>query len=338
MNETDELNDTPENEPADEYDADADEMADETPVARLDDEAEGAEDIAGETAADADEEADDSDAEPEADFENEPEDGDGFDDESIYEGIQLGDEMPPDDFDGVLNMGAALDVDAALASVAALPDVVAERTAQEEAERARIEAEAQAREADASRRATHYFARPPRVALQRGRLSSVIPALVLIATGAWLTLTLTTSEEQTLETGSTALVIAGGLGLMMLAYWIGSGRWSRGACFGGLFILLSAAVLVFLTQDDTLQADGWPMLIVAGGVAALLTALLAQPTSGRLIFTGLALVVAGLLALFVVTSDTLLDDLNDYGAIMGGVALVATLILMALPVLAGRRG
>ena len=120
------------------------------------------------------------------------------------------------------------DIDAALAAVASLSEMMPER-----------EAEAQAR-AD-SQQGTPTFVpempMPPLTTLKRGQLGSIVPALLLIGFGAWLTLTTTSG------TPPDPLLVAGrdrrrDHAVTLLAQWIGTGRWSRGVLFFALLVLL----------------------------------------------------------------------------------------------------
>lgn len=252
------------------------------------------------------------------------------------DGEHTDDDSPADDAEPLP------DIDAALASVAALPDVIAEQEAAERAEQERIEAEQravaaaqQAAEEEAARRASHYYPHPPRVTVERGQLASVAAAISLIGVGAWLTLTLTTTGEMP-EPGLLGLVLGGVLGVMMLAYWLTSERWGRGSLFGGLTLLLSGGLVFFVLQADGLGVDGWPLLIVAPGVALLLTALLSQPFSGRLLFAGVILALAGIAGL-VVTTATIAPDLRDTAQAAWPFVLGIAMILLFLPAVLTRK-
>jgi len=228
-----------------------------------------------------------------------------------------------------------LDIDAALASVADLDQIMAEQEAAEAEERARQEAQARAAEEAARQRDAYYFARPPLPTLVRGRVNSVVPAVVLIAIGAWLTFTL--ANNGAVNPGLLGVVLMGGLGVILLAQWLASGRWSRGAVFGALGILISIGVIIFLVQTNEMGADGWPLIIVGLGAAILLSALLSQVTQGRLIFTGGALIAAGLVMLAVTTGviDAGIVDLirQSWPVVLG-----AALFLLLLPLVVRRRG
>ncbi len=247
-----------------------------------------------------------------------------------------------------LSFASDFDIEAALAAVGSLEDVIAEREAQEAAERARLDSlrlaeeerqEAKRREDEEYARwiASYHFARPPLMRLQRGQPASVIPALLLIASGAYLTFSLTLSELP--PAPELMAVLLGGLtGLILLAHWLNSGRWARGALFAGLAILLSGGAWGYLTLPGGLEpADGWGVLIAAGGVAMILTALLALPPMGRLIPLGLASIAGGA---FMIAAQTGLLDSTLLTVIrqQAVVVLVAALVFMVLPLLFRRRG
>ena len=77
---------------------------------------------------------------------------------------------------------------------------------------------------------------PPLTTLKRGQLGSVVPALLLIGLGAWLTLTTTSGTPP--DPLLVAAVVVGGIVVSLLAQWLGTGRWSRGALFFALLLLL----------------------------------------------------------------------------------------------------
>lgn len=228
------------------------------------------------------------------------------------------------------------DVDAVLASVAQLEDVIAEQEATEQAERERLEAEAHAAEEEARRKANHYFPRPSTTQIERGQMASVVPALILMGIGAWLTLTLTTSDAG-LETGTARLVATGGIGATLVAYWFSSRRWASGALFAGLGLLLCAGTIIMLTGVDNLRAEGWPLFSVALGLAALLTAFLSQRAGRGWSFVGISLTLAGLTGL-AVTTGSFGDSLVSAAELAWPVLLVFCVILLALPLAFRRRG
>lgn len=224
-----------------------------------------------------------------------------------------------------------LDIDAALASVASLSDVIAQREAEEAAERERQQAEAR-------RWASYRFEHPPLATLRRGQITSLVPALLLMALGAWLTFANTTGDAP--DSGLVALAILGGLGLILLLFWLQSGRWARGALFAGLTLTGAAGLMAYLTQFDGPGVEGWPLLIAVPGAAAFLSGILARPADRQLAFTGLALTAGALLMLAFTTgiiAEALAADVDALIADYGWVALMVALVLLVLPLLLRRR-
>lgn len=227
------------------------------------------------------------------------------------------------------------DIDDALASVSSLSDVIAEQEAEEAAERRRQEEQEQAIAEAEKRREAYYFERPPAPVLVRGQTASVVPALLLMISGAWLTFAFTTADEPP-NLAIVLVMMAGAAGISMLAYWLSTERWSRGALFGGLAVLACGGVLLFLTQTDDPGTAGWPLLISGFGAAVVLSGLLAPPIQGRQIVAGLVLVVAGGAGLAVTTealSADIVDLIDDFGLIV----LVVLAGLLLLPGLIRRR-
>ena len=232
----------------------------------------------------------------------------------------------PEDTDGDFNFAENLDIDAALASVASLSDVIAEQEAEEAAEIARVEAQEEAQAEAERRRADYYFPRPPAMTLQRGQLASVIPALLLIALGAWLTFTLSTADTAP-STATIGLISAMALGVMLVGYWLSSERWLRGALFGGLSLIFLSGALLVITPE------GWPLLLAAVGGAMLLSTVLSPgPSRGVTLFSGVLLVIAGV-AGFAVTTEAIPTDPI---ATIAPVILVLALAVLFLPALLRR--
>ncbi len=237
-----------------------------------------------------------------------------------------------------------LDVEAALAAVATLGDLAVEDEEEVEEEDEFMEA---FDEEDADGEPVHIpepvdFSSPPMMTLRRGQMASFVPALLLMAVGIWLTFSLTTSESPPDSNLLTAIAV-GGIGITLLAQWLSSKRWSRGAFFSGALVLLVSVTAFLLIYSDTTQsslpglAEGWPLLLVAAGTAFVLTALFTKPQNGRLALFGLMVGMGGITA-FAVTNDALGRRLVD---IIGGlwpVVLVLVIIVLLLPVIVRRRG
>jgi hypothetical protein len=232
-----------------------------------------------------------------------------------------------------------MDIEAALAAVSSLSDMLAEQEAAEQARIAQIEAEAQAA-AERQARMEHpeqFFPVPPMSTLQRGQMASVIPALFLILVGAWLTFTLTTTKTAP-NISFTVAIVLGGIGLALLVRWFNSGRWARGALFGGLLSLSSAAVLFYLLQPFSPGLGrGWPLLLCCIGIATALTGLLAFPADRRQIFPGIVLFIAGISGA-VVSTGALGSEFINLAASLWPVAAVIVALILLLPLIFRQRG
>jgi len=231
-----------------------------------------------------------------------------------------------------------LDIAAALAAVSSLSDMLAEQEAAEQARIAQEEAEAQA-QAERQARLEHperFFPVPPMTTLKRGQSASVIPAIVLIVVGAGLTFALTAGNI-TLTPDLIAAVIGGGLGITLIARWLASGRWARGSLFFGLAFLLVGGIIFYLAQPASLGIErGWPLVLAGLGLPFVLTAFLAYPSDRRLLFPGIALIAAGVIAL-TVTTGMLGDSLLTAASTFWPVALIALAIIWLLPIIFRQR-
>lgn len=233
-----------------------------------------------------------------------------------------------------LPMTDDLDIDAALASVADLGDVLAEREAAEIAERERIDKERRAAEEEEKRRAEHYFPRPPLLEIERGQMISVIPALVLIALGAWWTFALSTATTAP-TSGQMALVIMAAFGVIAVAYWLFSGRWSSGSLFAGATALIAAGLIVFL-NGGTLDG-GYPLLLLAPAIAMGVVAVFSARTGRQTGFTSVLLIVVAVAGYLVTSNQLSGDGLTDLARILlpifGGILVV----ILALPLIFRRQ-
>jgi hypothetical protein len=226
-----------------------------------------------------------------------------------------------------------VDLDAALAAISALDDMLAEQEAAEQAELARQQAEEDARAKRQARvqNPELFFPMPSLSTMQRGRLDSVVPALALIGIGAWLTFTLTTGAGAP-SPALLALVLCGGLGAALMVHWLVSGRWALGALFFALLILLAGGIITFVLIQGTLPAD-WPLLFIGPALAFFITGIIAR--EGKLLLPGILLAVASLAAL-VVTNRLLSQATITLLTGLWPLALVIIAVLLLLPRL-GRR-
>ncbi|GAB4525024.1 MAG: hypothetical protein OHK0046_40340 [Anaerolineae bacterium] len=216
------------------------------------------------------------------------------------------------------------DIDAALASVASLSDVIAEREAEEAAEQARLDAETRAKAEAARRRSEYYFPSPPAFTLHRGQLASVVPALLLMAFGAWLSFALATDATLP-STPTVVLLVMGLVGVALLAHWVSSARWLRGSLFGGLALLFSAVPLYALSLG--VGAAGWPLLLAALGAAMLLsTVLSSEAERGLSLFTSLLMLLMGAIGYAVTTAAFTLELAEPIA--WGLVAVIAAILII----------
>lgn len=233
----------------------------------------------------------------------------------------------------VFPAGEGVDIEAALAAVSSLSDMLAEQEAAEQAKIAQAEAEAQAAE-ERRLRVQHpelFFPVPPATVLRRGQMASVVPALLLIGIGAWLTFALTAAPSPP-DGLIMAAVLLGGVSVALLARWLSSGRWARGSLLLGLALLLITGVTFYLQQPGAMGVtQGWPLLVVGLGAAVLLTALLAYPPERRLLLPGALLTAVGLVAL-VVTLGLLPAEVLALAGTVWPVVLVVVLVVWLLPV------
>ncbi len=233
-----------------------------------------------------------------------------------------------------VNVTDGLDIEAALAAVSTLSDVMAEQEAAELARVARIEAEAQAKVEHQARieNPERFFSVPPLTTLKRGQLASIIPAVWLIGLGAWLTFTLTSPDTSLL-----ILVIAVGLGLTFLARWLASHRWARGSLFFGLVCLLFGGLFFYVNQPNAFGlASAWPLFITAIGLALLLTRILTPSAQSRLFLPSLMLIIAGL-AGAVITMGLLATNITVVAASLWPVALVIIVVIWLFPLVFRQR-
>lgn len=225
-----------------------------------------------------------------------------------------------------------VDLDAALAAISALDDVLAEQEAAEQAEIERQRAEEQARQERQARlqHPEQFFPMPSMTVMQRGRVDSVVPALALIGIGAWLTFALTSGAALTPAILIPAFCAA--LAVVLLARWLASGRWSLGVFFFALVLLLDGGILLYLLAQDNLIA-GWPLLVAGPGLAFLITGLIAGES--RLMFPGLVIAASSLVGLLATTNalpDTALSTL----AALWPAAVGAVIVLLILPLVIRR--
>ncbi len=163
-----------------------------------------------------------------------------------------------------------------------------------------------------------------------------MPALVLIGLGGWLTFAVTVPNA--VPTSPLVLVFAVGAALVvtMLAFWVASGRWSRGVLFFALLALLTTGALYYETTLNLAYSITGPLVLATAGLAFALTGLLAKPTDSRLLLPGILLLAAAAVNL-AITIGYLPNWLMTGAASYWPVLAVVVVVLWLLPVLLRRR-
>jgi hypothetical protein len=176
---------------------------------------------------------------------------------------------------------------------------------------------------------------PTPTTLRRGSLGSLIPALFLIGLGAWWTIT--SAAGMPPDPFLIGVAVIGGLVVILLAQWLGSGRWGRGYLFFALLIASSAGILLVAIQTNTINlVRGYPLFVIGIGAAAFLSAILARPVDRRLFAPSILLILAGLLGL-VVTSGVFPPSALTTAAAFAPILAIIMIILWVLPLVVRRR-
>ncbi|MCA9891476.1 MAG: hypothetical protein KC615_00740 [Anaerolineae bacterium] len=179
------------------------------------------------------------------------------------------------------------------------------------------------------------IAHPDMFALRRGQVASVVPALLLIGLGAWLTFMTTTADESSPQIDPLLILIAlvGVLSIGLLSHWWTSRRWARGSFFLSMTLLAMSAVGFFLIQSGGMSiATGWPLLIAGVGIALFLTGLLTQPRSLGLVGFGIMMALLSAVATSV-TAELLPVNILSLAADAWPVAAVIAVLLLLVPVI-----
>ncbi len=237
-----------------------------------------------------------------------------------------------DEEDMVELLAGDLDIEAALAAVSELSSIAEEEDTEPE-DRAITPVEVALPEEPVIREA---FPMPELVTLTRGQAASVVPGLVLILAGIWLTFNLTSGDSSL-----TPVIIIGllssGIGLSLLSYWQTSAGWSRGSFFTGLVLLLLGASGVFLLQDGATAATLWPLIFVIIGIAFWATAFFTQPKEDGLFRLGLITLVMGFVG-YLGTGGILPPEIINLIGGLWPIVLGLTAVIFILPWLFKRRG
>lgn len=232
-----------------------------------------------------------------------------------------------------------LDIEGALASITGLDAAIAEhQITDEEApavepepaldpEQVRRETESRHR---AIQQASGRIEQPSLRRVGRGQLASLVPAVLLMMLGAGLTVYLaepSVFEGVVVNGGTFAMLLAGMFGVMLISYWLSSGRWASGALFVGLSLLISLGVVIVA---PTVAPDaGWIFLLSGVGVSVFLSGLLSRGTGKYQYFVGLALFVAGLAGYGFLLNSAQFDMPRLQPFLLGGVGLFLALLLIA---------
>lgn len=217
---------------------------------------------------------------------------------------------------------AEVDLDAVLAAAA-----ISDAHAQEEAEERRT-----------ALKPTAYIPMlpmPPLTTLQRGQLGSLVPGLLLVGGGAWLTFSAIAGRAVAPEW--IAAGVSAGVLLSLLAYSLGNRLWTRGLVFVVIAALLIGGVFALgLLPGGIDLTRGYPLLIGALGLAVILSAVLARPAYPRLIPAGIVLIAASAAAL-AITSGYISSQLLSAAAPYWPVVVVVIVLLWLLPLVIRRR-
>lgn len=241
-----------------------------------------------------------------------------------------------------------IDVEGALAALASLQDLTREESPADEAppktesapdiaefqriETGEVEAVEEMSGIPSAESPSPYetiFPRPPVSALHRGQLASVVPALLLIGIGGYLTFALTISNTAPEPFLILAILVAG-FGLTLLAQWLSSARWAMGNFFFAMLLLLGGGTLAYLLMPTNLNLlQGWPLLITAFGTSLVLTDLFV-PSGRRLWFLGLLLAIAGLAGLSI-TMNLITGNFAQILGLIWPIPVILLLLVMLAP-------
>jgi hypothetical protein len=132
----------------------------------------------------------------------------------------------------------------------------------------------------------------PGTKLYRGQAASVVPALLLIASGAVLLFLVTTSDIVLTLPVSIALASAA-IGVVLLAHWFSAERRATGNFFIGLTLLSGGGLGMYALQSGVTLQTAWPLFLVVPGGTLLATALISRDELRHAALIGLLLLVAG---------------------------------------------
>lgn len=229
-----------------------------------------------------------------------------------------------------------LDIESALASLTGLDAAIAEHGTDDDAPAVQAETsvdpEQVRRETETRRKALQQTSRrieqPTFGRIGRGQFASVIPAVLLMGLGAGLTVYLaepSVFEGVALDGGLFGALVVGLFSVMLISYWLSSGRWASGALFIGVSLLAGMGLIA------SGLAGGFPLLLSAVGLGALVSALLSRGTSKHQVFVGLALMIAGVAGYGFNLNADQFDLTRLQPLLLGGVGVfVALLVIVPL--------
>lgn len=180
------------------------------------------------------------------------------------------------------------------------------------------------------------FPRPSMSVLHRGQLASVVPAVLLIGIGVYLTFLVTTSSV-ILQPGVIVAILVGAIGAMLLAQWLSSARWAIGSFFIGILLLLTGGTLAYLILPNNLSLmNGYPLLLTAIGTAFVITDIFV-PSGRRAWLIGLILAIAGLIGVATTTMLMGLAITDSARGLLLAVAIVIIIVFLIAPILRRRQ-
>jgi hypothetical protein len=130
----------------------------------------------------------------------------------------------------------------------------------------------------------------PMFTVERGQASSIVPAVLLIAGGAWGVFLIASGSA--LPVAQLPAMLLASLGVVLLVLWFSLGRRSAGSLFGGMVLLALGLAAAFLTQTET-WAQNYPVLAVAVGAACLISAAGIAAYRRWLLLFGISFILGG---------------------------------------------
>lgn len=213
--------------------------------------------------------------------------------------------LRPDEVDSRPLNASEADIDNALASISGLesrsflsePDInPAEPTEQEPLSQPETGLDAATTaETTHDHEQENRFVVPSFGGLERGQGASVVPALSLMAIGAFLTFMLTTSDSP-IDTRSLGALLGAIVGASLISHWVSSSRWAMGNLLLGLWALLGAGGAYFLHGFSLIAIS-----ISALGIAIVLTAWLTPLGNRRMGILGVSIALIGVVTAFLLT-------------------------------------